>query len=437
MRSLQSRSSRSRRTVRGELARMLRADAIDRATHDAHRRTYAAAQRTRGRLSGTRRVQLAAVLRNLEDVAAGGELTVSRLPSLFETVARNRAWWSEGPLIAGGRRVRFARSQLIWQFYPGQGLQIQWLGTFGRANGLFAIGTKDDELRALLDEALPLAAQRAGGTAFEYLFRFGPGRPPWASALAQGTAMQALSRAAVRLQEPRYFAAARSLLGIFRTPPPAGVRAGSTRRSHYLIYSYDRRLRVLNGFVQALNGLYDFGKFANDDEGRALFAAGERQLRVELGRYDTGAWTRYSRTRDADLGYHTLVRDFLRNLCGRLGEEGATVDPAPYCSAADRFTSYLREAPELRLVSRRVRRGDAATVRFEVSKPSFVRLRLVREGRTVATLAGRVGGGRRSLRWARPGPRGDYRVHLSATDLAGNAGRTTGALEVLRARSPD
>ena len=433
-----------RKTVRGELARMLRAGAIDQATHDAHRRTYARALSTRRKLSGARRAQLGGVIENLEEVAERGRLTVSRLPALFETVARNRRWWATGPLLASGRRVSFEGSRLVWQYYPGEGLQIQWLGTFGKANGLFQSDkpAHDAALRALLDEAIGLAAQRAGGTAFEYLFDFGGGAPPWASALAQGTAIQALSRAAIRLQEPRYFETARSLLGIFRTRPPQGVRVQTGAGAHYLIYSYAPGLRVLNGFVQALNGLHDFALFANDAEGRALFADGDARLREEVGRYDSGAWSRYSEQRESDVGYHTLTRDFLRNLCKRLTEDLARpsggpkpgADPAPYCQTAERFTRYLREDPVLELVSRRVRAGRPATVRLTLSKPSFVSLTLRRGGETVARLSGRLGSGGRSLRWARPRGPATYDVILRATDLAGNDGAARGELRVLARR---
>ena len=143
-------------------------------------------------------------------------------------------------------------------------------------------GTHDDDLRTLLDAALGLAAQRAGGIAFEYLFDFDRGRPPWVSGLAQGTGVQALSRAAVRLNEPRYFESARSALGIFRTAPPSGVRVATPAGAHYLIYSFAPGLRVLNGFTQAVNGLHDFALLANDAEGRALFGAGEAQLRASF-----------------------------------------------------------------------------------------------------------------------------------------------------------
>jgi hypothetical protein len=448
-----------RRTVRRELARMLAAAAIDRRTHDRLRRVYADAARTRSRLRGARAVGLGAALRNLDAIAASGQLTVSRLPALFETVARNREWWSRGPLLGSGQRVSFRGSRLVWQHYPGEGLQIQWLGTFGKANGLWQSRRHDRELRELLDEALGLAAERAGGIAFEYLFRFGGGRPPWVSGLAQGTAVQALSRGAVRLGEPRYFQAARAGLGVFRTAPPAGVRVSTPAGAHYVIYSYAPGLRVLNGFTQALVGLHDFAALANDDEGRALFAAGEAQLRRELPLYDTGGWSRYSLSRDADVHYHTLARDFLRNLCRRLtdarrrpqdapaaptggagpvpGAPPAPVaDPGPYCDAAQRFTRYLSTPPRARIVSERGRAGKPISIRVRLDKPAFVTLGLRRAGRTVAVLRARLPSGRSSLRWTSPPRRGgEFEVRLTATDLTGNRGEASGELRVLRPRS--
>ena len=458
------RAAAVKRTVRGELKRMLAAGEIDRATHDLDRGIYVNALALRAKLSGTRRGALGAVLRNVEDVAAAGGLTATRLPALFTTVQRNREWWANGPRLANGARVSFQGSRLVWQYYAGEGLQIQWLGTFGKANGLWT-GGYDASLRALLDEALALAAQRAGGIAWEYLFRFGGGRPPWVSGLAQGTAIQALSRAAVRFAEPRYFEAARAGLGVFRTAPPSGVRVATPAGAHYLIYSYAPGMRVLNAFTQALNGLHDFAALANDAEGRALFSAGEAQLRGELAAYDTGGWSRYALGgNDADVGYHTLARDFLAKLCGRLTEDAArgaapppapatpaggaaavlppaagpapaVIDAAPYCGAAQRFTQYLTRPPVVKLVSRRARGGRPARLKLSLSKPSSVTLRLRRHGRTVVVLGGRLGSGRRSLRWPRP-PRtaGRYDVVLGARDLTGRVGGAKATLRVLRAR---
>jgi len=435
-----------KRTVRGELRDLLAAGTIDQATHDAHIAIWDRAQETLTKLRGRRRVELKAVLANLDAVAASGGLMAGRLHTAFETVARNRQWWSTGSLLGYGQRVSFAGSRLVWQSYPGQGLQIQWLGTFGKANGLFLSGNHDLELGELLDEAAAHASPRAGGLAWESWFRFDGGRPPWVSAMSQGTAVQALSRAAVRLGRPAYFETARAALGIFRTPAPEGIRVDvggpGAGRAHYLIYSFAPKLRVLNGFVQSLIGLRDFGALANDADGRALFAAGEAQLRAEVPTYDTGAWSRYSQARESDLGYHKLLRDFLSNLCGRMTDDQATAahavppatapDPALYCDTAQRFTGYLAQPPELALHAAepstpRVRRR--VSVPYTLSKISTVTTRVTTGGRFVAGRTVRLGRGRHRLRFT-PRQAGPYAISVRVVDLAGNATAATGALRV-------
>ena len=57
--------------------------------------------------------------------AARGQLSASRLAPLFLTVQRNREWWTSGPLLSSGRRVGFEGSQIVWQYYPGNGIQTQ------------------------------------------------------------------------------------------------------------------------------------------------------------------------------------------------------------------------------------------------------------------------------------------------------------------------
>src|SRR6202035_586451 len=93
--------------------------------------------RSLGRLGGTRRTELGAVLANARAIAAAGQLTASRLPALFLTLERNRHWWTSEPLLSSGERVSFPGSRIVWEYYPGQGLEIQWLATFGEANGYF------------------------------------------------------------------------------------------------------------------------------------------------------------------------------------------------------------------------------------------------------------------------------------------------------------
>ena len=70
--------------------------------------------------------------------------------------------------------------------------------------------------------------------------------------------------------------------------------------------------------------------------------------------YDTGAWSYYSRgaiTRESDLSYHVLLRDFLASLCDR-------TLAAVYCGAEANFTTYLTVPPALTLRTLRVRGGE-------------------------------------------------------------------------------
>jgi hypothetical protein len=443
-------------TPAGELDRLLAAGAIDQPTRDRYRKSLLDARRSVGRLTGTRRVELGAVLANLDRIAAAGLLTPSRLPGLILTLARNREWWTTGPLLGDGQRVGFPGSQLVWEYYAGQGIEIQWLGTFGRANGYFLGGRDHDaELTALLDEALGLATQRAGGLAWEYDFRFDGGAPPWVSGLAQGTAIQALSRAAVRFTRADYFNAAHAGLGVFETPPPDGVRVATPAGAHYLIYSFAPRERVLNAFIQALVGLHDYAGLANSDDGRALFAAGEAEARLEVPGYDTGAWSLYDQATESDLSYHTLLRDFLSHLCSRLEAAGAPAPPAGapppppgptggtpptpppaapapaaapnpdvYCTAADHFTAYMHQPPGIAIAAvGRDRAGAPARLRVALSKISQVTLTASRGGRAVYRTTERLGHGTRTLTW-RPAQPGRYRLTATATDLAGNAAAT-------------
>jgi hypothetical protein len=430
----EARAAARRRTVAGELERLRAEGAIDDAAYAERRAAYADARRTLRRLKGARRVALAGVLASLDDVAARRELTPSRLPALWLTLEANRRWWTTGPLLAGGARVSFAGSELVWQHYPGQGIQIQVLGTAGKLNALAKNRRQDAATARLLDELLPLAAERAGGVAWEYYFPYAGGRAPWVSGMAQGTMLQALARAAVGLgREAEVWPVTSRGLTIFEAPPPAGVRVSAAGGPHYALYSFAPRLRVINGFVQSLIGLHDYGAMANDDRARTLFADGERRARVEVPTYDTGAWSLYSRvsvTRESDLGYHTLVRDFLLGMCER------TAEPA-YCDTAQRFTEYLDLPPELALRTTRLRGGTYSRIRLDLSKISALTLRIERAGKVVhSRFVGTLGYGERSLGWQVPRRAGEYTVTLQARDLAGNAGEATGTVEVLKARKP-
>src|SRR5690242_1021147 len=193
------RAAKAKRSVTSELKGLLAQAQIDPAAYSADRATYSDARAKVRKLGGARRLELSGVLRDLDDMAARGRLTASRAPALFLTLQRNVEYWTTRPLLANGARVTFPPSQLVWQHYAGHGLQIQWLGTFGALNAFAKTKRKNAQSDALLTEALGLASERAGGLAWEYLFPFDGQRPPWTSSLSQGTGLQAMARAAVRL----------------------------------------------------------------------------------------------------------------------------------------------------------------------------------------------------------------------------------------------
>ena len=435
--------------VRATITRYERRGVIAAEDADAFRATYSDALAARRRLGGQRRSELSAVIAQLEAFARRGDLTASRLPILFFQLERNVQHWSRlGPPSRRGPRPKvqpctggngspdtrrtFGSDPTVFQWYPGQGLQIQQLGTAGSVNALSKACALPEEtkaecdpeaLRRGLDRLVFLAANR-GFLAWEYYFAFGGGSPPWISGLAQATAMQALSRGSQFLQDPKYLDVARQALGAFRTAPPRGVRVRSGRGNHYLIYSFDSGLRVLNGFLQSLVGLYDYAEAADDDIARALFRSGDRRARQEVPGHDTGAWSLYSAGgNESDLGYHRLLRDFLQSLCDRTSAN-------PYCSTAERFTRYMKERTRLEI--RRAtapRRGRTATVTFSLSKISCVTLRIRREGKLVSSVTRVLGRGTKSLTWV-PRRRGTHTVQVQAVDLVSHYTREERTVEI-------
>jgi hypothetical protein len=419
-----------KRTVSRELGRLAAAGAITTTERAQRLATFNAVKRTVKRLPNrsTRRNELAGVVANVEGIAARRALTGPRLVPLWLTLETNRAYWSTRLYGPSTRRISFPGSQLVWQWFPGQGLQFHPLANFAKLNQLWA--SRSDDMSQLLDELLALRVPRAGGTAWEYYFSFAGGRPPWVSGLAQGTGIQSITRVAQRTgRQDEVFPIADQALGVFETAPPAGVRVASADGPHYALYSFDPGLRVINGFMQALVGLYDLGKIGDDERARALFADGERAARVELPTFDTGAWSLYSRgsvEHESDLSYHQLLRAFLKSMCTR------TEDPV-YCDTELRFAQYELEPPQLSLVTTTLRGGTDGRLRLRLSKVSRVGLRVKRAGRVVSIRpAVVVGHGTPSLRWPVPRKAGEYDVELTAVDLAGNVGTAAGTLEVLK-----
>src|SRR5918994_7960505 len=225
-------SRRGRTAVYAALRKELRRKRIEGADYRRWRATYVRSVRTLRRLRGARAIQLRYVLTSVESLALRRRLGASRMPVAFLQLARNQQYWRKLPYPAPGDQVSFRGSQILFQYFAGEGLQLHPLSTFKKANHLHGFCERrepacdEQALRRILDEMTELAVKRGRGfIAWEYLFYFGGGTPPWMSGMAQATGIQALGRAATLLAEPKYMGTARRALGAFESAPPSGVRA--------------------------------------------------------------------------------------------------------------------------------------------------------------------------------------------------------------------
>lgn len=333
-------ASAADRNVRTELARLYRIRAITRAQYHHYLGSFnSALDAVFHQLDGTRAAELEAVIENIHGIAASGGLWPSRLRVLFLTLDRNHDWWTNGPLLDSGQIVSFRGSEIDWEYYPGQGLELQPLASFGKAQWFFTNGRRYYRRGAhLMSELVPLAANRAGGTTWEYYFYFDGGVPPWTSAMSQGTALQALADGYKALKNRSYLSIAHRALPIFSVPPPGGVSVRTQLGVRYLLYSFAPGAAVLNGFLQTLIGLYDYAHVSRDRLAARLFAAGDTEARAEVRNYDTGSWSLYQPGEDDSVDYHDLVTGFLEQLC-------SYTHARVYCVTAAHFRYYAQHPP--------------------------------------------------------------------------------------------
>jgi hypothetical protein len=413
------------KTVSSELKRLLKAGAITSPEYATYNGDWNAALHTQRHLHGTPARELEAVIENMHNIAVAGKLTPGRLPVLFLTLGYNRQWWATGNVPSAGSYVEFAGSELVWEYYAGQGIELQVLGTFGKADGLYTAGAANyPQMESLLAQMIPLAVNRGGGPVWEYYFQFGGGKPPWTSAMSQGTGIEALTRAYLATKDTSYLQLAHQALALFTAPPPIGVRVATPLGARYVQYTFTPGTSIINAFLQSLIGLYDYALVSGDPQAQQLFNAGSAEAQAEVPDFDTGAWSLYQPGVEDTLSYHELVTGFLQQLCQR------TSAPV-YCVTAQHFTAYLTTPPTLGLVTQRARKNKPFSLRFNLSKYSHVGIVVVGPGgHTLFSTSASFGYGTRSFAIPALKHRGAYTIRLAATDLAGNFAQFSGTLQV-------
>ena len=419
------RRARRSPTVAGALRLALLTGRISPATHGRLSKDYADARRALGKLTGGRAAELGSVIATVDSLAAQHLLTAGRLRPAFLVLHRNTDFWTHAPFPAASQRTAFGRDPAVFQYYPGHGMQLQPLASWGRVNWLAGDCLRKrsgarrraacpvKELRRTVDRLLELAAQRGDFIAWEHYFSWGGGTPPWISGMTQATAVSALARAARALDEPRWRRAAHRARGAFTTPPPVGVDGGD----HFVMYSFSPTLRVFNGELQAVSGIGELAAlFPRDLLAGRLFRRAERTARNMIPASDTGAWSLYSLAgREATLSYHQLIEDFFGDMCERTRRR-------VYCDAQSRFARYEREPTRIAIAPlRKLRARHVTTIGFAISKVSSVTVQVFSRHRLTLQRDLQLPYGTHAVAWTPP-RRGRYRVTIMAQGPSGPLG---------------
>ena len=218
------------------------------------------------------------VIANIRSVAARGHAQARRRldPLWLIAAAATASGGRAGRCCRSGERVSFHDSEVVFQYFPGEGLQIHPLANFGKLNALVALASglrphAQDAGRA--DGARCLARRRARLGVLLRLRRRRArlGVEPRAGHRPAGAlARRRADRRPVR-GLPRALRTASSSSSAGPLPACASPLAGPG--DHYAQYSFAPGLRILNGFIQSLNGLDEFADQTGFEKARALFDA--------------------------------------------------------------------------------------------------------------------------------------------------------------------
>ena len=167
-------------------------------------------------------------------------------------------------------------------------------------------------------------------------------KAPWYSALAQGQGISVLVRAHKESGDVRYLEAAQRALASFFRPTDAGGVAFTDDRGDLWFEEYivSPPTHILNGFIWAAWGVYDYFLATNDRSAQELFSRAVETLLHNIERYDLGFWSLYEQSSTrlpmvASPFYHQLHIVQLRVMRRLTGED-------KFARVADRWEGYSR-----------------------------------------------------------------------------------------------
>ncbi len=176
---------------------------------------------------------------------------------------------------------------------------------------------------------------------FDWEYRT-PLRAPWYSGLAQGQGISLLVRMAQETERDVYLkAAASAFISFSKSTKDGGVVFTDERGDIWFEeYIVSPPTHILNGFIWAAWGVYDFFLATHDQAAERLFNRAAETLRKNLDRYDMGFWSLYEQSGTrlpmvASPFYHQLHIAQLRLMYRLTGDE-------IFSQYAERWEAYAR-----------------------------------------------------------------------------------------------
>jgi heparosan-N-sulfate-glucuronate 5-epimerase len=167
-------------------------------------------------------------------------------------------------------------------------------------------------------------------------------KAPWYSGLAQGQGISLLLRAAKETGDPRYMDAAHRAFKVFSVQTTEGGVAFTDDRGDLWFEEYivSPPTHILNGFIWATWGVYDYFLATQEKSAQELFASAIQTLLYNLDRFDLGFWSLYEQSGTslpmvASSFYHRLHVVQLRIMHRLTGEN-------KFAEVADRWERYTR-----------------------------------------------------------------------------------------------
>ena len=166
---------------------------------------------------------------------------------------------------------------------------------------------------------------------------------PWVSGMAQGEALSVLLRAHQLMGKQKYLDTARAAWKIFHVSVQDGGVISYFPDNRPIIEEYpstELMTGVLNGFISAIFGVYDFAQYMDDRQADQFFLKLVDSLKHNLDCYDCGYWSYYDQKppiRLTSKAYHRFHIEQLKALYEITSDE-------IFKNYGDRWRSYLNSS---------------------------------------------------------------------------------------------